>query len=107
MTPPIGAMTASYRGKAALVELPGRLDSATMAPPALRWDGERLHVLDQTALPFEQRELVLATAGEVADAIRRLAVRGPPLIGVAAGYGVAMAAVAGEDVDAAAALLRD
>ena len=78
-----------------------------MAPPPLRWDSERLHVLDQTALPFEQRELVLATAGEVADAIRRLAVRGAPLIGVAAGYGLAMAAVAGDDVDAAAALLRD
>jgi len=78
-----------------------------MSPPPLRWDGERLHVLDQTALPFEERELVLASAGEVADAIRRLAVRGAPLIGVAAGFGVAMAAVAGEDVDAAAALLRD
>jgi methylthioribose-1-phosphate isomerase len=78
-----------------------------MAPPPLRWDGERLHVLDQTALPFEQRELVLATAGEVADAIRRLAVRGAPLIGVAAGYGMAMAAVAGQDVDAAAGRLRD
>ena len=78
-----------------------------MAPPPLRWDGERLHVLDQTALPFEERELVLASAGEVADAIRRLAVRGAPLIGVAAGYGLAMAAVAGDDVDAAAALLRD
>src|SRR3954470_11797450 len=79
-----------------------RLDSATMAPPPLRWDGERLHVLDQTALPFEQRQLVLASAGEVADAIRRLAVRGAPLIGVAAGYGMAMAAVAGQDIDAAA-----
>jgi methylthioribose-1-phosphate isomerase len=57
---------------------------------ALRFDGGALHVLDQTALPFEERELVLRSADEVADAIRRLAIRGAPLIGVAAAYGAAL-----------------
>jgi methylthioribose-1-phosphate isomerase len=49
-----------------------------------------LRALDQTALPFEERELELRSADEVAEAIRRLAIRGAPLIGVAAAYGVAL-----------------
>ena len=78
-----------------------------MATPPLRWDGTRLHVLDQTALPFAEEVLVLEDADAVADAIGRLAVRGAPLIGIAAGYGVVMAAAAVADVDRAAAALRD
>ncbi|MGH2949096.1 MAG: S-methyl-5-thioribose-1-phosphate isomerase, partial [Solirubrobacteraceae bacterium] len=66
--------------------VPARID----APPALRWDGERLHVLDQTRLPAEEVVLTLAGAQDTAEAIRRLAVRGAPLIGVAAAYGLAM-----------------
>lgn len=59
---------------------------------ALRFDAEArvLRVLDQTALPFEERELELRSADEVAAAIRRLSIRGAPLIGVAAAYGVAL-----------------
>jgi len=57
---------------------------------ALRFDGETLWALDQIVLPFQERELRLHSAAEVADAIRRLAVRGAPLIGVAAGYGIAL-----------------
>jgi methylthioribose-1-phosphate isomerase len=63
-----------------------RLDS----PPALRWDGAALHILDQTRLPGEEVVLTLTGAADTAAAIRRLAVRGAPLIGVAAGYGLAM-----------------
>jgi methylthioribose-1-phosphate isomerase len=75
----------------------------THAPPPLRWDGQRLHVLDQTLLPAREEVLVLSGAEDTADAIARLAVRGAPLIGVAAAYGLAMA-VAGDPtaVDAAA-----
>jgi methylthioribose-1-phosphate isomerase len=62
----------------------------TSAPPPLRWDGERLHVLDQTVLPAREEVLVLSGAADTAAAIARLAVRGAPLIGVAAGYGLAM-----------------
>src|SRR5437870_6147670 len=57
---------------------------------ALRFERGRLIALDQTALPWREEELVLASSGEVAAAIRRLAIRGAPLIGVAAGYGVAI-----------------
>ena len=56
----------------------------------LRWDGERLHVLDQTRLPADEQVLVLTGAEDTAEAIERLAVRGAPLIGVAAAYGLAM-----------------
>lgn len=73
-------------------------------PPVLRYDGDALRVLDQTALPFEERELVLGSAAEVADAIRRLAVRGAPLIGVAAAYGVALEAPQG--IDEACTILK-
>jgi methylthioribose-1-phosphate isomerase len=64
--------------------------AATLSPPPLRWDGERLHVLDQTRLPADEVVLVLEGAEDTARAIERLAVRGAPLIGVAAAYGLAM-----------------
>ncbi len=56
----------------------------------LSWDGTSLRVLDQTRLPGEEVVLTLSGADDTAAAIRRLAVRGAPLIGVAAGYGLAM-----------------
>ena len=59
-------------------------------PPPLRWDGEALHVLDQTRLPGEAVVITLHGAADTAEAIRRLAVRGAPLIGIAAAYGLAM-----------------
>jgi methylthioribose-1-phosphate isomerase len=57
---------------------------------ALRYEASALWALDQTRLPFEERELELRSAEEVAAAIRRLSIRGAPLIGVAAAYGVAL-----------------
>src|SRR5436853_5300276 len=57
---------------------------------ALRFDGDALVVLDQTQLPWREQYLRLRSAEQVADAIRRLAVRGAPLIGVAAAYGMAL-----------------
>ena len=55
---------------------------------AVHFDGRALRALDQTLLPWEERDLVLDSAAAVAEAIRRLAIRGAPLIGVAAAYGV-------------------
>jgi methylthioribose-1-phosphate isomerase len=63
-------------------------------------------VLDQRALPASETWLRCATAAEVAECIRTLAVRGAPAIGLAGAYGVALAARSGEDVEQAAALLR-
>jgi methylthioribose-1-phosphate isomerase len=63
---------------------------ATQSYSAVRWDGRRLEVIDQTLLPGTEAWLALEGAQDTADAIRRLAVRGAPLIGVAAAYGLAM-----------------
>src|SRR3954454_2405648 len=60
------------------------------SPLPLRSDGQRLHVLDQTRLPHEEVVLELHGAQDTAEAIKRLAVRGAPLIGVAAAYGLAI-----------------
>jgi methylthioribose-1-phosphate isomerase len=65
-----------------------------LAPPALvvGWSPEgALRILDQRALPEQVLSLDLRTVGEVADAIRTLAVRGAPAIGVAAAIGLAVA----------------
>jgi methylthioribose-1-phosphate isomerase len=63
----------------------------TKSPPPLHWDGESLHILDQTRLPAEEVVLTLHGAEDTVDAVKRLAVRGAPMIGVAAAYGLAMA----------------
>src|SRR4051794_18952647 len=79
------------------------------SPLPLRWDGQRLHVLDQTRLPHEEAVLELTGATDTAEAIKRLSVRGAPLIGVAAAYGLAMEVSASPDLgtlEHAADLLR-
>jgi methylthioribose-1-phosphate isomerase len=68
-------------------------------------DGPRVVLLDQRRLPDEEVELECRSAAEVATAIREMAIRGAPAIGVAAAYGLALAAERGEDVDEAAATL--
>ena len=68
-------------------------------------DGPRVVLLDQRRLPDGVVELECRSSAEVASAIRDMAIRGAPAIGVAAAYGLALAAERGEDVDAAAAAL--
>jgi len=58
----------------------------------VRWDGGHLVLLDQTRLPTEEVDKTCVTWQEVADAIKTLVVRGAPAIGVAAAFGVALAA---------------
>ncbi len=58
----------------------------------LTWDGHALLVLDQTALPAEERLVRCQSASEVAEAIRSMQVRGAPAIGAAAAYGLVLAA---------------
>jgi methylthioribose-1-phosphate isomerase len=69
----------------------------------LRFEDGVLCILDQTLLPGEERCLSCESPEQVADAIRRLAVRGAPAIGVAAAYGLALAPP--ERFDEAAELL--
>ena len=58
--------------------------------PTLIEDGDGLLILDQTCLPREAVMLRLTTLDDVAKAIRVMQVRGAPLIGATAAYGVAL-----------------
>lgn len=73
---------------------------------AVRWEGDALHLLDQRRLPLEEVMIRCDNAQAVAEAIANLTVRGAPAIGIAAAYGVVLAARARADafgrVDAAA-----
>jgi methylthioribose-1-phosphate isomerase len=62
-------------------------------------------LLDQRRLPDEVVEVRCATAAEVADAIRSMVVRGAPAIGIAAAYGLALAALRGDDLGGAEQVL--
>ena len=57
----------------------------------IRWTGTALELLDQRKLPFVVEYLSCTTSDEVATAIRDLAVRGAPAIGIAAAWGVVLA----------------
>ena len=71
----------------------------------IRLDGDAVVLLDQRRLPDEEADLVCRTTPELVEAIRSLAVRGAPAIGIAAAYGFAAAAARGEDLAAASAAL--
>lgn len=58
----------------------------------IRWTPQGLLLLDQRLLPAEVAYVNCATAAEVATAIREMVVRGAPAIGIAAAYGVVLAA---------------
>jgi len=62
-------------------------------------DGDAVIVLDQTALPHHVRWLRIGELAEAARAIRDMIVRGAPLIGATAAYGVALALRAGGALD--------
>ncbi|MHA7115276.1 S-methyl-5-thioribose-1-phosphate isomerase [Pseudomonas promysalinigenes] len=57
----------------------------------MRWQGGALHLLDQRALPSQERWLTCDTVTQVAQAIRDMAVRGAAAIGIAAAYGLVLA----------------
>jgi methylthioribose-1-phosphate isomerase len=69
----------------------------------LNWNGKSLELLDQRLLPGEIIYLECRTSESVANAIRNLAVRGAPAIGVSAAYGIVLAAV---EADGSQALFR-
>jgi methylthioribose-1-phosphate isomerase len=78
-----------------------------LLPPTIAWEGDipgRVRLLDQTLLPGEIALLEIRTAAGMADAIRRLAIRGAPAIGVAGAFGLVLG-LQEEDVPDASALL--
>ena len=71
------------------------------------WTGDALELLDQRRLPFAVEHVACHSSDEVAQAIRDLAVRGAPAIGIAAAWGVVLAARtidAGDGAEAATKL---
>ncbi|UGQ09558.1 S-methyl-5-thioribose-1-phosphate isomerase [Yinghuangia sp. ASG 101] len=70
--------------------------------PTAYGHGPAVVLLDQTRLPAEEVRLVCSDVPTLVDAVRRLVVRGAPLLGVVGAYGVALAAARGDDVRAAA-----
>lgn len=58
---------------------------------AVQWRDDHLRLLDQRRLPFEEVWIDCSDAASVAQAIRDLAVRGAPAIGIAAAYGLVVA----------------
>jgi methylthioribose-1-phosphate isomerase len=73
-------------------------------------EGFPVEIIDQTALPHEVRTVALKTADDAAYAIQAMLVRGAPLIGVTAAYGVALAmreSPSDTSLEEAAALLAE
>lgn len=74
---------------------------------AVLWRDDHLRLLDQRRLPQQESYVDCQSAGDVANAIHDLAVRGAPAIGIAAAWGVVLAAQnEPRRLDAALALLR-
>ncbi len=69
------------------------------------WVNGRLRLLDQRLLPQQERYLDCRSAEEVARAIREMAVRGAPAIGIAAAFGLALDAARGAPYEAAERVL--
>lgn len=73
---------------------------------AVQWRGDHLRLLDQRRLPQEECWIDCRDAASVTQAIRELAVRGAPAIGIAAAWGVVLAAQQGAPLAATLAQLR-
>src|SRR5690348_12937423 len=73
---------------------------------AVQWRGDHLRLLDQRLLPQEERWIDCRDAAGVTQAIRGHAGRGTPAIGIAAAWGVVLAAQQGAPQDEALAMLR-
>ncbi len=58
--------------------------------PTIRWEDNCVYIIDQRKLPREKEWLVCRTLGDVINAIREMAIRGAPAIGVAAAMGLAL-----------------
>lgn len=66
----------------------------------MEWQEDRLLLLDQRQLPSEERYIECTTVDELAEAIRTLAVRGAPAIGIAAAWGAVIGMIeAGESLN--------
>lgn len=65
----------------------------------IEWRGDHVRLLDQTLLPLREEYIEIRRVDEMCDAIRRLAVRGAPAIGVAAAMGIALGLLSADKYD--------
>lgn len=65
----------------------------------IEWEDNKLKLIDQTKLPDELTHVYCKDYKEVITAIKDMVVRGAPAIGVSAAFGMALADLAGEDLD--------
>jgi methylthioribose-1-phosphate isomerase len=63
----------------------------------IKWCGDHAELIDQRKLPHEEVYVKVTSAGEMYNAIKDMVIRGAPAIGVAAGYGIALAALDRKD----------
>lgn len=73
-----------------------------MTVRTIEWKDGAVLMIDQRVLPHVVRDVRCESPEEVAEAIRDMAIRGAPAIGIAAAYGLALAATQGPDDVAAA-----
>jgi translation initiation factor eIF-2B subunit alpha/methylthioribose-1-phosphate isomerase len=73
---------------------------------ALWWKGGTVEFIDQRLLPGRLDFFIASSTEEMCFAIRDMVVRGAPAIGAAAAYGMAQAAIQGNDMEEAADALR-
>ena len=75
-------------------------------PRPIIWKGDSLEILDQRLLPLEVRYITAKTWQDCFDAIKTMATRGAPVIGVCGAYGMALAHLAGEKLNDVAPKLK-
>jgi methylthioribose-1-phosphate isomerase len=81
-----------YRRGRRDAQLAGEVCVTELGERTLDWADGRLRIVDQTRLPDAYEVLEIHNVSDLVNAIRRLAVRGAPAIGVAGGFGVVLAA---------------
>jgi len=58
----------------------------------IAWKDDKVNIIDQIALPLEEKYLEITDYRELADAIKQLKIRGAPAIGIAGAFGVCLGA---------------
>jgi len=76
-----------------ILPVPTPLSGASYSAVELAGENDCVWMLEQRALPAEERYLQMTTAADVAGGIRDMVVRGAPAIGIAAAYGMVLAAL--------------
>lgn len=61
----------------------------------IHWENDKVRIIDQRELPLKEVYIELKTAEDVYNAIKSMAIRGAPAIGILAAYGVALSALKG------------